>query len=731
MPTLKHEITIENSCGLIRKSKDVFAPIKEAITNSFDAIAQRQEIKGETFEPSIILSVHFKNDKNSLFPNETHILDFVSIEDNGIGFTKENINRFKKLAENTKGLNNKGTGKIQIFHRFGKIVINSIFTENNKQNKLDFFCTKKGNYKETLTKTENSDKIKTIVKMEEFNGDKKELEFFLKYLNNIVELKRDVMKHFQLRLWIGAYRHNLTFTIKIFLNNKQQNEFVFNQKNIVKPDRELKMCVNTECGKIVKKDKNSIVEWSVVESNHKITIQRFKLSDEEMDENGIYMCSKDIVVSQFNFLGIRKNTTFKGFRYLTCISGNILDDPQNLNQSADDFTFPSKEKIEEKLKNCLPLFLEDTYVFWEELENKINKGLIEIYSDIENLQKKRDRDIAELAKKYGISQEIVEDTNIAFNDSDDEVTKKLFATQSKHLAKQSIEIQKTYEELKQLKIPQLNPADTEYRKKFGELANNLLTLIPQQNKEELSRYIIRRDMVVDLLKLIPNNELSIQKEWAKKKQDGEKIKQDQEGIIHDLIFKRKNKGAPNDLWVLNEEFVHFDGCSDLRLEEIEINGEKLLKDKTDIDAALRSIGIEKNSYLKYRPDIFLFPEEGKCILIEFKAPDDRLTDHCDQIQRYAKLIANFSRSPFNQFFGFLIGENIEVVSVPDRYNQVPYLNYWVYPNEPIRSIKTGLLIANLYQEIIPLSEIAKRAEIRNRSFAEKLGITGDNKSKIK
>jgi hypothetical protein len=37
----------------------------------------------------------------------------------------------------------------------------------------------------------------------------------------------------------------------------------------------------------------------------------------------------------------------------------------------------------------------------------------------------------------------------------------------------------------------------------------------------------------------------------------------------------------------------------------------------------------------------------------------------------------------------------------------------------------------LYQEIIPLSEIAKRAEIRNRSFAEKLGITGDNKSSIK
>ena len=37
-----------------------------------------------------------------------------------------------------------------------------------------------------------------------------------------------------------------------------------------------------------------------------------------------------------------------------------------------------------------------------------------------------------------------------------------------------------------------------------------------------------------------------------------------------------------------------------------------------------------------------------------------------------------------------------------------------------------ITLANLYQEIIPLSEIGKRAKIRNASFAEKLGISVQN-----
>lgn len=53
----------------------------------------------------------------------------------------------------------------------------------------------------------------------------------------------------------------------------------------------------------------------------------------------------------------------------------------------------------------------------------------------------------------------------------------------------------------------------------------------------------------------------------------------------------------------------------------------------------------------------------------------------------------------------------------------PYGNYWFYPSEPINDIKTGMQCTDTYQEIIPLSEIAKCTTIRNKSFATKLGIS--------
>ena len=156
------------------------------------------------------------------------------------------------------------------------------------------------------------------------------------------------------------------------------------------------------------------------------------------------------------------------------------------------------------------------------------------------------------------------------------------------------------------------------------------------------------------------------------------------------------------------------------------NSKKLLKKDIDIEQAMTSVGLSLGSRLEKRPDIFLYPEEGKCILIEFKAPEVDLTKHLDQISKYAKLIANYSEEKITQFYGFLIGENINQIDVPDRYRKSFYNGYWFYPDEPIASVVDGISIANIYQEIIPLSTIAKRAFIRNKSFSDKLGITIEN-----
>ena len=45
MRILEQKIKLKNLCELIGNSKDVFSPLKEAVTNSLDAISQRQKIK--------------------------------------------------------------------------------------------------------------------------------------------------------------------------------------------------------------------------------------------------------------------------------------------------------------------------------------------------------------------------------------------------------------------------------------------------------------------------------------------------------------------------------------------------------------------------------------------------------------------------------------------------------------------------------------------------------------
>ncbi len=200
-------------------------------------------------------------------------------------------------------------------------------------------------------------------------------------------------------------------------------------------------------------------------------------------------------------------------------------------------------------------------------------------------------------------------------------------------------------------------------------------------------------------------------------------RKDKEGLIHDLIFKRKEQtNTLNDLWVLNEEFMHFEGCSELPMNQI-INskGEKLLRDDIDEEKLYKEFGIKKPNR---RPDIFLYAEEGKCVLIEFKEVDTDMKDHLNQLTEYCNLIANYSEHKIDTFYCYLIGEFVKRGNLPGEYFR-SVTGDFIKPYQPIKSIVEGKedeTIASIYQEVIQLSTLHVRAAIRNKSFADKLGI---------
>tara|TARA_R110002073_G_scaffold84612_8_gene201971 strand:+ start:77040 stop:78155 length:1116 start_codon:yes stop_codon:yes gene_type:complete len=348
------------------------------------------------------------------------------------------------------------------------------------------------------------------------------------------------------------------------------------------------------------------------------------------------------------------------------------------------------------------------YLFIESIEDEVYKSIPGIYEGVIDAQERHLKGIASIAKAHGIPIEIASAAKIRLSDGEKTITKKLYKAQSEKLADRGYKAKKLHASLNEL-----NPAKEGYQEDLRSKVAELSDLVDSQNKEELSKYVIRREMVKDVLKKILDQELAYQQTPAPKG----KVK-DKEGLIHDLIFKRKKQHQLNDLWILDEEFLHFEGCSDLALDQITLPDGRLLLN--DINPEVKStFGISFNK----RPDVYLFANEGKCLIIEFKSPDIEISDHINQMTKYCTLIANYGVVKTTKFYCYLIGEkfNPHINLDGDYYETVN--GDWVRDEKRIMSISNNReAIAFQRLELVQLSSIHERAHRRNMSFAEQLGL---------
>ena len=140
--------------------------------------------------------------------------------------------------------------------------------------------------------------------------------------------------------------------------------------------------------------------------------------------------------------------------------------------------------------------------------------------------------------------------------------------------------------------------------------------------------------------------------------------------MHNLIFQQSfssENPEDSDLWLLNEEYIYFKGTSDIMLNNVQIDGHSLLKENMSKEELEYKNKCGKDAGRR-KPDVLLFPKEGKCIIVEFKAPHVDVSFHLDQINRYARLINNLSdeKYGFNTYYGYLVGEQgIDIDEIQD------------------------------------------------------------------
>lgn len=709
MTSTPPRLSLDGILDFISRSRRSLAPVFEAVSNALEAIAERQQTVAERGQ--ITLRLYYAG-----LLDEEQTLERIEIEDNGVGFDQPNYERFGTFLDRSKGYNNRGSGRVQFLHFAERIEVTSTFEEAGKAYTRHFFCSPKTYITEpSVAAAPPSTPIRTTVAMSGFMLGKDAKALFDSL--SLTELRNAIKSHFLLRLYLAKAANSqlaTSFRFELFKKGRLADSMALTPDDIPTP----------ETGDIkvhyvkLKNTKADAVEW-ITQPLHTEQLHwaHFKLSADEIAENGVVLCSKETEVDRLRVEGLKKSEAVDGHRFLTAIHGSVLDKPGNVSHTVDRFTFPTRSDTERAAREDLFFEPEREFLFLDDIEQAIEDALPGIYSDLYARKEELSKDVEAIARAHGIPLEVARSTKISFSDTEEQITEKIFKRQAESLAQQSIKIKKLFDELETL-----NPTDADYQAELEQRTSELLGLIPEQNKQELSRYIIRREMVAKVLGMIVNEKLA-PPPASRKGAKGKKLRLDREGFIHDLLIKRKTGTAsgPNDLWVLNEEFVHFEGFSDLLIDQIrDGKGNKILRPISK--EVLDTYRIKPSR----RPDIFLFAEEAQCILIELKAPDVDLSDYLGQLERYCNLIANFSVAPITRFYCYLIGENFSPMDIAGNYRKNVHGDWVRRTDYKIMRYEDGRQdeeIGEAHMEIIKLSAIHTRALRRNKSFADRLGIS--------
>lgn len=401
-----------------------------------------------------------------------------------------------------------------------------------------------------------------------------------------------------------------------------------------------------------------------------------------------------------------------GDRYLFLLSGKYIDERKDTQDNRGEFEIPSKQSFVKsgRLFNSEEILLED-------IQDEVSSKITSMYPNIKEKKDEHLQNLQGLKDMFLLSDETLKDISISMNDTEASILKKVYEAEAKKEADFDANIKKSLDSL-----IKLDTTTEEYTQKLEDTVSNLVKTIPIQNKNSLTHYVARRKLILDLFEKIRNKELEVQSNSERNKH---------EALIHNLIFKQKDLDTEaSNLWILNEEFIYFSGGSEIQLKDIEFNGEKIFKAEFEQEEEryLNSLGQRR---LTKKPDIFLFPQESKCILLELKAMDVDVSEYLSQIDKYAGLILNFTKDKFNidTFYGYLLGEEMEANDIrfaDGKYLESYHLDYLYRPSQPVAGItlRNGVKRADgsIYSEVLKYSTLLERANMRNKIFIDKLGL---------
>lgn len=700
-----HGIIYANELKSIHKSRNPMQPIFEAFTNAWEAIFERFTAE-HLQNGKIVITFHYTS---GMFNEEEHkscTLDKIEIYDNGLGINEKSFERIVNLRDNSKSALNKGTGRVQFLHFFNETIFESIYEKTNGEHerivlvlsKKDAFLRENAILRKDSAELTSSSEYGTLVTFINPIDEKNDGEFFNKITP--FDVKNELIIHFLSR-FCESKEHLPQIIIERYENGKKLEPIFIKKEDIPNPDKTESLDVHYS-----KLENRKVVDSLNCEH---FTLLSFVQSQEQLKKNCIYFVSNGAIAQEVSIDSLQADDSIDGNRYMFLLRGNYFDSIE------DDLRGNLHLIKESEFKKQGELFPEEC-ILVDKIKEETNEKINSVYPEFQARKNEALKNLDELKQMFLIDEDRIVSLRkkIKTSDSDEQILAAIYRADMELVAKRDARIKAQYEQLKSL-----SPANQDYQIKLTEQVNSFVKLVPQQNRTNLTKYIARRKLVIEIFDMILSKELECVNEKGRV----------DEALLHNLIFQQHSVDTESsDIWLLDDQYLLFNGCSEKQLDKIEVNGVKLLKEElTDEERAFKirhnMDGGEIDTGIR-RPDILLYPEEGKCIIIEFKAPDVEVSMYLSQINKYAMMINNLSDDSLqiHAFYGYLIGENINydyIQEAESAFKEAAYLKYLFRPNYDVPG-RFGRPTGNLYTEIIKYSDILKRAKLHNKIFLDKL-----------
>ncbi|MDR1173865.1 MAG: ATP-binding protein [Treponema sp.] len=657
----------------------------EAVSNALYCSMENQNIR-------IRVNLTRQYRANEINKDTDNYIQSFKIEDNGIGFTSENFDKFTKTIYKTNHEGGKGSGRIAFLKVFSDVKIESVFREDGNvyRRAFSFDAETVRDNKKPLDPPEENKTTVTFKKIKpEFQETTK---------RNVDYYQKELLRHFY-----------------IFLYYLMENKKSFEIRLIDDSGKESERVIDTA---MLGKDKVEKEEFTIEDKlglnglNNTVNFELLHIKTKNIEENKAFYVVDERSAGEIanldlppNLLGDESGFDYYYYAYLKSpFFGRFLNESRTKlslprEKKNQDEKIITEEKIQKIMKEKITKFL--SYEL-SVLNQKNEARVIEALKDKDNNKVENARGYLYILSDDETKQKLL--NTIKYSDDKKKILSKIRNFHEELQEKTITQINRTVELLKNDKKNEIDFED--FERKF--------TLLSEQanieNSVNLSSYIMYRKYILDLL----DEGIHVY----------EKSRKQNEGFFHNLLMPKGSIDTKNsNLWLIDDMFLYFEGTSEASIEDIEIGGNKVIRELTKDEKEMLNEFNKKR--LKKRIDLLFFPEEKKCIIIELKDPKVGIDDNISQMDKYAKLLANFVKPEFSieNFFTYLITDNFNKYDKPGNgYRKIYGIDGFVRNSVNITSYENDNTIADQYSEVIRYTDIHKRASNRNRIYIEKLNI---------